>query len=157
MSIPITSRAFTDGEPIPARFTQDGEGVSPQLSWGNVPAGTKELALICDDPNAPKPSPTVHWVVYKIPPTVHELHESLPRHAVTGTPPMRQGLNYLKRPGYDGPAPPKGHGVHHYHFKLYALDKSLDPTDAIDGRAFYTAITGHVLDEGEIVGTYQRP
>jgi hypothetical protein len=154
MSIPITSRAFTDGKAIPVRFTQDGEGVSPQLSWGDVPAGTKELALICDDPNAPRPTPCVHWVIYKIPPDVHELHEQMPRQATLGG--MRQGLNYLRHPGYDGPAPPKGHGLHHYHFKLYALDKYLEPTDAVDGRAFYTAIAGHVLDEGEIVGTYER-
>jgi Raf kinase inhibitor-like YbhB/YbcL family protein len=98
----------------------------------------------------------VHWVVYKIPPTVHALQEQLPRQSQLASPPIRQGLNYLRHPGYDGPAPPKGHGVHHYHFKLYALDKYLDPTDGIDGRAFYTAIAGHVLDEGELVGTYER-
>lgn len=160
MSISVTSEAFQADAVIPKKFTEDGQDVSPPLSWQNVPAGAKELALICDDPDAPTSEPWVHWLLYKIPANVSELPEGVPDEAELKSPAgARQGLNSWKSGktvGYRGPAPPKGHGVHHYHFHLYALDAPLSLAAKADKKQLLAAMKGHVLAEGEIVGTYQR-
>lgn len=153
----ITSTAFQAKQAVPRRYTGDGEDLSPPLAWSDVPAEAKELALICDDPDAPTADPWVHWVLYKIPAGTKSLSEGM---AATPTPVSpsgaRQGKNSWAKFGYGGPAPPRGHGTHHYHFKLYALDEPLNLSPGMDKRALLNAIKGHVLAEAELIGTYQR-
>lgn len=160
MSIQVSSNAFKAGAPIPKKYSEDGEDVSPPLAWQNVPEGTKELALICDDPDAPTPEPWVHWILYKIPADVRELPEGVPTDAELKSPAgALQGLNSWpsgRKVGYRGPAPPSKHGTHHYHFRLYALDAPLSLDAKADKKALLAAMKGHILAEGEIVGTYQR-
>jgi Raf kinase inhibitor-like YbhB/YbcL family protein len=157
MSLSVRSPAFTEGHSIPRRHTGDGEDLSPPLSWSTLPTGTKELALIVDDPDAPTGEPWVHWVIYGIPATAEELPEGV---APVSNPPVPagaiQGKNTWGTPGYRGPAPPKGHGVHHYHFKLYALDAPLGLEPGLDKHDLMLAMSGHILGHGELVGTYQR-
>ncbi len=157
MSIEVMSSAFAAGDDIPVRYTADGDNVSPPLSWSGLPPGTKEVAVIVDDPDAPGAQPYVHWVAYKIPPEAKGIGEHVSRDAKPSHPPVgAQGKNSFKRIGYDGPAPPSGHGVHHYHFHVYALDKALEATGKLDKQALIAAMAGHILDEGELVGTYAR-
>ena len=119
----LTSTAFTNGAPIPARYTCEGKDLSPPLRWSGVPAGAKSLALIADDPDAPVGT-WVHWVLYDLPPSLAELSEDVPKtQTIAGG--ARQGLNDFRRPGYGGPCPPPGK-PHRYFFKLYALDKPLE-------------------------------
>lgn len=155
MSIELRSDAFGSDEPIPERYTRDGENVSPPLRWSKLPEGTRELAIIVDDPDAP--TRFVHWIAYKIPPEAGGLPEGVQRRpsarqAAVGA----QGRNSFRNVGYDGPAPPRGDGAHHYHFHVYALDEPLPGKDSLDERALRAAMRGHVLDEGELVGTYER-
>jgi Raf kinase inhibitor-like YbhB/YbcL family protein len=156
MSIQITSDAFAPGATIPIRYTGDGDDVSPPLEWSGVPDQTKELALIVDDPDAPQSEPFVHWVMYKIPSAVTELCEGVTPDAKTQSPPALQGKSSFGKIGYGGPMPPRGHGTHHYHFKLYALDQPLMLHDGVDKAALMAAMSGHILDQGELIGTYQR-
>ena len=157
MSIRVTSSAFASGQPIPRKYTGEGEDVSPPLSWSNVPAGAKELALICDDPDAPQAEPWVHWLLYKIPPQTGGLPEAVPREKTLREPAgAMQGINSFRKIGYGGPMPPRGHGVHHYHFRVYALKQSLDVQPGIDKASLLAAMRGAVIAEGELVGTYER-
>ena len=157
MTLTIRSSAFADQARIPKRFTGDGEDVSPELSWSGVPAGAKELALICDDPDAPTPEPWVHWVIYKIPTTATALRENVPKTGSMSEPAgSMQGVNSWGAIGYRGPAPPRGHGVHHYHFKLYAVDSALNVAAGVDKKKLLSAIQGHIVAQGELVGTYER-
>ena len=156
----ITSNAFEDGAPIPKKYTGDGVDLSPPLAWSSLPEGTAELALICDDPDAPTPRPWVHWVIYKIPKDQPGLPEGVepvqdPK-ALAG---VLQGANSWSAGntvGYRGPAPPPGHGTHHYHFTLYALDAPLQARPGLSKAALLAAIRGHILAEAELVGTYER-
>ena len=157
MNLTIESTAFKNGERVPARFSGDGEDVSPQLSWSGAPDGTAELALIMDDPDAPSAEPWVHWVIYKIPADTKGLPEKVAKTETLSNPAgAMQGKNSWGRIGYGGPAPPKGHGVHHYHFKVYALDQALSVSPGLMKNQLLSAMKGHVLAEGELVGTYQR-
>ena len=154
----LFSPAFKQNHLIPRKHTGDGDDISPALSWSEVPAATKEFALLVDDPDAPTPEPWVHWVLYKIPGATADLAEHLPPALHVPRPAgALQGRNsWPQGIGYRGPAPPKGHGLHHYHFRLYALDKPLDIEPGLDKAALITAMHGHILAEGELVGTYQR-
>ena len=152
----LNSSAFEPNGPIPAKYTCEGEDVSPALSWSSVPSGTKSLALIVDDPDAPDPAAPkmtwVHWVLYDVPPSAQGLPEaagvnSLPR----GT---REGLNDWKRKGYGGPCPPIGR--HRYFFKLYALDTDLGDLGEPTKARLKKAMAGHILGEVQLVGTYQK-
>ncbi len=157
MTIQITSTAFADGTAIPKKFTGDSEDVSPPLAWSGLPAGTKELALVCDDPDAPTAEPWVHWVLYKIPPDLSGLAEGIDRAARLKSPAaMLQGKNSWNTVGYRGPLPPPGHGVHHYFFKLYALGSRLTAESGLTKTALLEEIADHVLGEGQLVGTYLR-
>ena len=160
MTIQITSSAFAQGQPIPKKHTGEGSDVSPALAWSGLPEKTKELALICDDPDAPTPEPWVHWVIYKIPATVTGLPEGVPRKPQLKDPPgTLQGLNSwpaAEAMGYRGPMPPPGHGVHHYYFKLYALDAPIEAEPGLDKKAVLAKIRGHILAEGVLMGTYER-
>ena len=153
MKMTLTSSAFAEGASIPSKYTADGEDVSPPLKWANVPAGAKSLALICDDPDAPVGT-WVHWVLYGLPADTAELPEAVPAtKTIAGG--ARQGTNDFKRIGYGGPAPPKG-APHRYHFKLYALDAELDLDPGATKQALLRAMEGHVLAQGQLMGTYQR-
>ena len=157
MSLIVSSTAFASGKPIPRRHSGDGEDLSPPLSWSGVPSSAKELALIVDDPDAPTPEPWVHWVIYKIPVRTEGFAEGVPPVAHPGYPPTAlQGKNSWGSFGYRGPAPPKGHGVHRYFFKLYALDKALDRVEGLDKPGLLNAIRGHIVAEGELMGTFER-
>ena len=145
----LTSSSFDRDAPIPAKYTGEGADVSPALAWSGAPSGTKELALVCDDPDAPRPTPWVHWVLAKIPATTTSFAEG-----VTGI--GVEGVNDFGRNGYGGPLPPKGHGTHHYHFKLYALDVPVDARMGLTKDELLAAMKGHVVAEAEIVGTYER-
>jgi Raf kinase inhibitor-like YbhB/YbcL family protein len=157
MSITISSSAFSHNEPVPRKHSGDGEDVSPALAWSDVPAEAKELALIMDDPDAPTPQPWVHWVIYKISPTFTELPEAIAETQTLAVPEgALQGKNSWGTLGYRGPAPPQGHGVHHYHFKLYALDTELDVQPGLNKDQLLRKMQGHIVAEGELIGTYQR-
>ncbi len=149
MAVQVWSPAFEAGGAIPRRYTGEGEDVSPPLEWTGLPEGTREVALICDDPDAPMPEPFVHWVVYK----VSADSAGFPEGDTGGA---LEGRNSFARMGYGGPMPPEGHGTHHYYFKIYALDTQLDATPGLTKDQLLAAMEGHVLDEGELVGTYER-
>lgn len=160
MSIQVTSSAFTQGHAIPKKYTGEGADVSPPLAWSNIPEGAKELVLICDDPDAPTDEPWVHWVIYKIPADVTGLPEGVPRKARLKEPHgALQGHNSWpsgEAIGYRGPMPPVGHGVHHYYFKLYALEAHLTVEPGLTKKVIMEEIRQHVLGEGALMGTYQR-
>ncbi|MCI0355644.1 MAG: YbhB/YbcL family Raf kinase inhibitor-like protein [Acidobacteria bacterium] len=153
MSIQLTSSAFADGSLVPVRFTCDGQDVSPPLKWSGVPAGAKSIALICDDPDAPVGT-WVHWVLYNLPATATELPEGVPtREAVLDG--AKQGLNDFRRVGYGGPCPPPGK-PHRYYFKLYALGIELSLKPRATKKDVVSAMQGHILAEGQLMGTYRR-
>ena len=153
MNIRITSTAFADGQPIPAKYTCDGNDVSPPLQWTNTPANTKSFALIADDPDAPMGT-WVHWVAYNLSPSMGALPEGVEKSQfITGN--AMQGLNDFHRLGYGGPCPPSGK-PHRYFFKIYALDTVLNLTPGLTKRELLQATNGHVLAEGQLMGTYQR-
>lgn len=160
MSLIVSSAAFAAGTTIPIEFTGDGRDVSPPLAWTGAPGGTREFAVICDDPDAPTPVPWVHWVLYKVPSDVTSLPKELPTGSrITAPVTALQGQNSWTRGraiGYRGPAPPAGHGVHHYHFAVYALDAELDVAPGLSKHDLLAAMQPHVIATGELVGTYQR-
>lgn len=159
MTMRLQSFAFAAGGRIPKRHTGDGEDVSPALSWNGVPAGTRAFALIVDDPDAPTSEPWVHWLAWNIPGDAVELPEGIERTAKPKQPNgITQGRNSWNKDnlGYRGPAPPPGHGTHHYHFRLYALDAPLNVPAGSDKKALLAATKGHVLAEAELIGTYER-
>ncbi|GAB6068190.1 YbhB/YbcL family Raf kinase inhibitor-like protein [Methylothermus subterraneus] len=154
MALTLVSSAFPNYGKIPQKYTCDGEDVSPPLSWSGLPEGTKSLALIVDDPDAPDPKAPkmtwVHWVLYNLPPDADGLSEGVV-HLPPGT---REGLNDWKRTGYGGPCPPIGE--HRYFFKLYALDTVLPDLGYPTKRRLEQAMSGHILEETALVGTYAR-
>ena len=157
MKLTVKSTAFAEGQVIPKKYTGEGQDVSPPLSWSGLPAETKELALICDDPDAPRAEPWVHWVIYKIPAAAAGLPENVARTEKVREPAgALQGKNSWGKIGYGGPMPPPGHGVHHYHFKLYALDAALEVPGGLTKDELVKRMKGHVLAEGELIGTYRR-
>lgn len=148
-TIQVTSPAFQAGETIPTRFTCEGENISPELSWSSAPAETESYVLIVDDPDAPSRTFT-HWVLFDIPATVQTLAEGV---SDVGT----DGQASFGETGYGGPCPPPGHGPHRYFFKLYALDTTLSGVEAGASRSdVESAMQGHVLAEGQIMGRYER-
>jgi Raf kinase inhibitor-like YbhB/YbcL family protein len=151
--IQLTSAAFAEGQPIPDKYTGQGEDLSPPLQWSGAPAGAQSFALICEDPDAPLGAFT-HWVVYNMPPATAALSENVPK---TETLPdgTRQGKNGFGNIGYNGPAPPPGK-THHYYFRLYALDTVLNLDSGTTKNDVVSAMKGHVLAEGEAMGTYLR-
>ena len=151
MTLLISSIAFEQGQPIPATYSCDGQGISPPLTWSGAPPETRSFGLIMDDPDAPSGT-YVHWVIYNIPAASAGLAEATPKDArlADGT---SQGLNSARRTGYSGPCPPGG--THRYFFKLYALDKMLDASGPGKDQLLI-AMQGHILAQGELMGTYSR-
>jgi Raf kinase inhibitor-like YbhB/YbcL family protein len=156
MPITIESPAFANGEPIPTKHTGEGPDVSPPLRWSGLPEGTRELALICDDPDAPRAEPWVHWVLYGLSAPVAGLPEGLPKDARLAQPAAHQGGTDFGRVGYGGPMPPKGHGRHRYFFRLYALGQALELAPGLDKKKLLAALRPHVIGEGVLMGTYER-
>lgn len=156
MPFTLTSTAFAHGAEIPAKYTCEGEDISPPLAWSGAPDGTRSFALIVDDPDAPDPRAPrmtwVHWVLYNIPATVTGLPEGATRRNLP--PGTREGLNDWKRTGYGGPCPPVGR--HRYFHKLYALDIELADLGTPTKPVLERAMEGHILARAELVGTYQK-
>jgi Raf kinase inhibitor-like YbhB/YbcL family protein len=155
MVLTLTSAAFKPGDNIPSHYTCEGDDISPPLAFGNVPDGTRSLALVIDDPDAPDPKAPkhvwAHWLVYNLPPDTKGLPQDagrsgLPNGAVTG-------LNDRKQAAYHGPCPPIGR--HRYFLKLYALDTKL-PAEALTKAELEAAMTGHILAQAELMATYQK-
>ncbi len=153
MLIRLTSPAFQSGATIPKEYTGDGDDKSPPLQWSEPPSGTRSLALICDDPDAPK-GPWVHWVLFNLPAETRELEEGLPTTETLGNG-AKQGKNDFGKIGYGGPAPPKGK-PHRYFFKLYALDRTVNLSPGATKGEVVNAMKGHIRAEGELVGKYGR-
>ena len=149
----LTSPAFMEGQPIPKKCSCDGADVSPLLRWSEAPAGTKSIALVCDDPDAPMGT-WVHWVIYDLPATMRELPEGVATIEVLPNG-AKQGVNGFRRVGYGGPCPPPG-GPHHYSFRLYALDTELPLKPRATKRDLLLAMSGHILAEAQLMGTYER-
>lgn len=156
MTFTLTSQAFDHNQSIPRRFTCEGDDVSPDLAWSDVPPGTRSFALVVDDPDAPDPAAPkltwVHWVLYNIPHTAIGLATA----ATAGELPdgTREGLNDWKRTGYGGPCPPIGR--HRYFHKLYALNTTLPDLGKPTKAQLEKAMADHVLAKAELIGTYQK-
>ena len=153
MKLHLTATSFADGQPIPRRHAFDDQDLSPALQWSGVPPATKSLALICDDPDA-SVGTWVHWVIYDLPPTTPGLDEGVSKSPELANG-AKQGVNDYKRIGYGGPCPPPGK-PHRYFFKLYALDMKPDLKPGLTKKDLLKAMDGHVLAEGQLMGTYQR-
>lgn len=148
----IKSQSFSHMGNIPSVYTCDGKNISPPISWSGLPEGTKTLALVSDDPDAPVGT-WVHWVIYNIPASWNGLPEGFP--AVEETEEgIRQGLNDFRKIGYGGPCPPSG--THRYFFKLYALDSALPLKSGATKMELLEAMKGHVLASAELIGLYSR-
>jgi Raf kinase inhibitor-like YbhB/YbcL family protein len=148
----IKSSSFNHEDMIPARYTCDGQNISPPLAWSGAPKETKSFALICDDPDAPA-GIWVHWVIFDIPANVNSLPEKVSRQEeIAGL--GKSGKNTSHRFGYDGPCPPGG--THRYYFKLYALDTMLNLNAGLSKEELLKAMKGHVLAEAQVMVRYKR-
>src|SRR5712692_8362589 len=141
-TLSVSSKAFGQHGKIPRQYTGEGDNRSPPIEWKGVPQGTRQLALVCHDPDAPLPDGFTHWVVYGIP--------------EGGGQSLVQGLNGAGRPGYIGPAPPPGHGLHHYYFWLYALGDATKLAPNLSREALLSTIGKNVTEQARLVGTYER-
>jgi Raf kinase inhibitor-like YbhB/YbcL family protein len=147
-NLKVSSPAFGPHQPVPRRHTGDAEDVSPPLEWSGAPEGTRAFAVVSHDPDAPLVDGFTHWVLYGIPGDATGLAE--------GTTDFVAGTNSFGNAGYNGPAPPPGHGVHHYYFWVYALDQDLDLPPGLDRRALLERIEEHVVEQNRVVGTYEH-
>lgn len=156
MGLTLTADAFENGREIPAVYTCQGRDISPALVWDNIPENTKSLALIVHDPDVPSPEAPrriwVHWVLYNLPPNIAGLPENVDSSNLPeGT---LEGLNDWKRTGYGGPCPPKGR--HRYVHTLYALDTRLENLAKTTKNQLEQAMQGHIIDQAELTGTYEK-
>jgi Raf kinase inhibitor-like YbhB/YbcL family protein len=152
MDMKLTSPAFAEGGLIPPTYTADGADISPPLRWESVPEGTRSIALISDDPDAPVGN-WVHWVVFNLRPETTELPENVPPDkTLPGG--ACQGRNDFGRIGYGGPAPPSG--THRYYFNVYAVDTTLDLAAGAKKAQLLKAMDGHILGQGQLMGRYKR-
>jgi Raf kinase inhibitor-like YbhB/YbcL family protein len=151
-TIQVVSTAFKQEEMIPKKYTCQGKGISPPLTWTGLPQGVKSIALIMDDPDAPGRT-YVHWVVYNMPPNRTGLPEKV-RRAKTIPGGGQQGVTTNRKNGYLGPCPPRG--VHRYFFKLYALDTQLGLPSGVTKKKLLRAMEGHILAQGELMGKYSK-
>ena len=142
----VTSSSFASNGPIPAKYSCEGEEVSPPLSITNIPTGTKSLAIILHDPDASMKGGFTHWVVWNIEPGDNNIPENFKG--------ARQGLNGAGQAGYKGMCPPSG--THHYHFMVYALDTKLDIDAKADKAGLEKSMQGHIIAKGDLVGLYKK-
>jgi len=153
----VTSPAFLESSAIPRTFTGDGTNRSPQIEWSNVPNGTREFALICEDPDAPTETPWVHWVIYGISNSITQLPEGFPEGAEVEVPILaRQGKNTSGTNGYQGPLPPEKDTWHRYYFHVYALDREIALSPEATADELRQEMQGHILGEGVLMGRYKR-
>ncbi|MHB8204198.1 MAG: YbhB/YbcL family Raf kinase inhibitor-like protein [Desulfomonilaceae bacterium] len=152
MNIELKSAAFQEGAMIPKVYTCDGQNISPPLSWSGIPAQTKSIALIMDDPDATRGT-WVHWVLFNIPPDTKGLPEKTPLSASLANG-ARHGVNSWPKLGYGGPCPPSG--IHRYYFKIYALDLVLPQQPGMTKAQLLKAMEGHILAQGRLMGKYTR-
>lgn len=153
MSFELKSPSFGPSGQIPSKYTADGANLSPSLEWQGTPEGTKSLALIVDDADAPAGT-RVHWVVYNLPCHTSELHEGILHQEIIDHGAL-QGINDFKELGYEGPSPPPGE-LHRYFFKLYALDSTVNLSPGAVKEDLIKALLGHILDSAELIGRYGR-
>lgn len=151
--INLSSDAFRNGGEISPVYTCKGQDISPRLTWEGVPNGTKSIALIMDDPDAPGGTFS-HWIMYNIPPELKALPAAIPSNQSLSDG-SRQGINDFRRTGYSGPCPPSGKS-HRYYFRLYALDTSLPQTGSLTRDTLLKSIEGHVIGKGELMGFFRR-
>ncbi len=156
----LKSPAFRNYGWIPAKYTKEGDNISPALSW-SVPNGSVQFAIICEDPDAPKVAgqdyPFTHWLIYGMPGNTMSLPEALPRDTVLRKPLHAvQGVNSFGKSGYGGPLPPIDSGVHHYVFTLYALNAALKLDGGIDKQTLTVAMKNHIVATAKLIGTYER-
>jgi len=149
----LTSPAFTDGQLIPMQYTCDGRNISPSLMWSGVPSGTRSVAIICQDPDAPGGT-WMHWVFYGLMPNTTELPEGV---APVESPPVggRQGANSFNAFGYGGPCPPSGE-THHYVFTVFALNNYVTLQTRGTGQELLGAVQQHILGQGDLTGIYKK-
>jgi hypothetical protein len=149
----LSSPAFPEGGNIPAKYTCEGQNISPPLEWSQVPSGTNSFALIMDDPDAPGGTFT-HWVLFNLPSDIHKLPEAVPsQKELTNS--ARQGKNDFRKIGYGGPCPPPGR-PHRYCFTLYALDEPLPLSSGASKKQVLNSMKGHILASGKLTGIYRR-
>lgn len=153
MGITITSTAFSAGGSIPVKFTGQGDDISPDLAWRDAPASLKSYALVCDDPDAPSGT-WVHWTMWNIPPSTTSLPQGVPSDETLADGAV-QGMTSSGHSGYSGPMPPRGN-AHHYYFRIYALDTVLSLPPSASRAELDRAMRGHVVSQGQLMGTYQR-
>ena len=159
----LKSNAFKNNQKIPIKYTCEGKNISPQLSWSDIPEGTKSFAIVCDDPDAPTKEPFVHWIIFNINGDVKDLPENIiSKKFFTKKNPKislrfaKQGTNSFGEIGFGGPCPPKGHGVHRYFFKIYALNKVLRLKAGATKDKLIKAMEGHILAETKLIGKFKR-
>lgn len=154
----LTSSAFRGDQPIPRRFSGEGADHSPPLQWMDPPKDTQSFALLCEDADAPgRDHPFLHWMIFDIPASIRNLPEGVPSlDLLPGALSAAQGPNSFGKIGYNGPLPPTGDGVHHYHFTLYALDREIDDLNPVSKNNLLAEMKGHVLATATLVGTYER-
>jgi Raf kinase inhibitor-like YbhB/YbcL family protein len=145
----VSSKAFGQHGKIPRQYTGEGDNTSPPIEWKGLPQGTRQLALVCHDPDAPLPNGFTHWVVYGITPDTDGIPEG-------GGQAFVQGLNDAGRPGYIGPGPPPGHGLHHYYFWVYAIADATKLAPNLRREALLSTIGKSVIEQARLVGTYER-
>ena len=153
MAFELRSSAFRQNQAIPKKYTCDSSDVSVPLNWNDPAHEAKSFALIADDPDAPRGT-WVHWVLYDLPAATRELVEGIPAKETLDDG-AKQGKNDFGKIGYGGPCPPPG-PAHHYHFKLYALDKMVGLRSAATKQQILDAMKGHILAQAELIGTYKR-
>jgi len=154
MSLSLSSPAFAQNQKIPAQFSRDGGNLSPPVEWQGAPAGTRSFALIVEDPDAPMGT-FRHWAAYDIPGDARRLAEGAGSREQGAA--LQMGTNDFGNTQYDGPQPPAGHGTHHYHFRLFALDvPELEVPASCSADDILAAAEDHALDEADVVGTFER-
>ena len=154
MALQIQTPAFTQDKRIPNQFSRDGGNVSPLVEWNGAPAGTRSYALVVEDPDAPNGT-FRHWAAYDIPADAQRLAEGAGSGAQGAA--IQMATNDFGNAQYDGPQPPPGHGTHHYHFRLFALDvPELDVPDECDAAQLLEAAKAHSIAEADAVGTFER-
>jgi Raf kinase inhibitor-like YbhB/YbcL family protein len=149
-SMRVTSPVLSEGQPIPPKYTADGDNVSPPLKWSHGPSGTSEYVLIVEDADSDRKIPAMHWMVYRLPVGTNELPENA---AATGN--LVQGRNYKGQNTYTGPDPKKGN-THHYHFQIFALDQSLTLPPGATRPELGKALKRGAIAKGKLVATYTR-
>lgn len=151
-TIEVRSTAFAEGDRIPSDFTCDGADMSPPVEWANIPSGTKSIAILVEDPDAPSGNWS-HWLAYDLPPSLRQLPPGIP--ASKGLPAGgTQGRTDFGKMGYSGPCPPQGN--HRYFFRVYALDAILGLKPGVTKQELLRAMQGHILAQGQLMGTYDR-